>query len=124
MTARKPVGARVDAANEPSAGDRLTASVLAVWDLDEHELLQLAQAAKLADRLADLDAIVDRDGVMLPVDADHGPRVHPAQIEARMSRIALARLLAALRLPVDATSPGRVQRRTGVRGPYDMTGIA
>jgi hypothetical protein len=95
-----------------------------MWDLDEHELLQLAQAAKLADRLAALDAIVDAEGVMLPGTADNPARVHPALIESRQSRIALARLLAALRLPTDAHGTGRAQRRTGVRGPYDLGGIA
>ncbi|MCU1624085.1 MAG: hypothetical protein JWL79_2930 [Frankiales bacterium] len=120
-TPHEPATRAPKAAPEPSAGARLTTAVLAAWELDEHELLQLASAAKLADRLADLDAIVDRDGVLLPTDPT---RVHPALIEARMSRIALARLLAALRLPVDAADAGRPQRRTGARGPYRMGGVA
>jgi hypothetical protein len=111
-------------ATAPTAGEKLTASVLAVWDLDEHELLQLAQAAKLADRLAALDAIVDDQGVMVAGTADTAARVHPALIESRQSRIALARLLAALRLPTDSHGTGRAQRRTGVRGPYNVGGVA
>jgi hypothetical protein len=47
---------------------------------------------------------------------------HPAVVEARQQRLALARLLAALRLPAgaedDLAAGRRPQRRVGVRGFY------
>ncbi|MDQ3452051.1 MAG: hypothetical protein M3493_05025 [Actinomycetota bacterium] len=42
-------------------------------------------------------------------------------MEARQQRIALARLLAALRLPAGEVEQ-RPQRRVGVRGTYGITG--
>ncbi|HLM07095.1 MAG TPA: hypothetical protein VK402_18085 [Blastococcus sp.] len=47
-------------------------------------------------------------------------------MEARQQRIALARLLAALRLPAGEEEAGdrRPQRRMGVRGVYGVGGVA
>ena len=55
-----------------------------------------------------------------------GRRAHPALVEARQQRIALARLLAALRLPAGEEEAGdrRPQRRMGVRGVYGVGGVA
>jgi hypothetical protein len=47
-------------------------------------------------------------------------RVHPAYTEARQQQIALARVLAALRLPSGDEEAGRPQKRVGVRGPYAL----
>ena len=52
-----------------------------------------------------------------------GPRVHPALVELRQQRIALARLLAALRVPTGEDT-GRAQHRTGVRGVYGIRGVS
>ncbi len=77
------------------------------------------------DLLEHLDAEVRRDGAM--VDSAQGRRAHPALVEARQQRIALARLLAALRLPAGEESEvggdRRPQRRMGVRGVYGV-GVA
>ncbi len=55
-----------------------------------------------------------------------GDRANPAAVEARQQRIALARLLAALRLPAgeedDRQAGARAQRRVGVRGVYGVRG--
>lgn len=55
-----------------------------------------------------------------------GQRVHPALVEARQLRIALARLIAALPLPAgdedDQAAGRRPQRRVGVRGIYTLGG--
>jgi len=105
-------------------GRRLWASVVADFELDTYELALLAQATRTVDTLNTLDAIVRREGEM--VESTTGSvKVHPALVEARQSRIALARLLAALRLPDGedgAGTTGRRQRRVGARGVYGIRG--
>ena len=98
------------------SGRALWRSVVDRFDLDEHELALLREASRLVDLLDLLDAAVKRDGAML------GDRVHPAAVESRQSRLALARLLAALRLPDGVETATRPQRRGGARRPYRMTG--
>lgn len=78
-------------------GRRLWSSVLAEFELDEHELALLREAVRTVDLLDDLAAAVGRDGPL--VESPQGVKAHPAAVEARQQRIALARLLAALRLP-------------------------
>lgn len=103
-------------------GLRLWRSIVAEFDLDEHELILLEQTARTADLVALLVAEV----------ADHGPvdeagKVRPATIELRQQRIVLARLLAALRVPLadhdvedaEKHGPPRLQRR-GTRGVYAL----
>lgn len=80
-----------------AAGRRLWSSVVEPFDLDEHELALLRQACRTADLLDKLDAEVRRDGPM--VGSGDGRKAHPTAVESRAQRIALARLLAALRLP-------------------------
>ena len=67
-----------------------------------------------------LAAAVAADGVM------RGGKVHPGLVEARQLRIALARLLGALRLPAgdedDQAAGRRPQRRVGARGVYQIGG--
>lgn len=108
-----------------AAGLRLWRAVLEAWELDEHELSLLREACRTVDLLERLDARVRRDGPV--IDGPQGQRAHPAAVEARQQRIALARLLAALRLPdgdVGDASAGRRQRRVGARGVYVMRGVA
>jgi hypothetical protein len=108
-------------AGTKASGRRLWRSVLVEYDCEEHELALLREMVRTVDKLDELAAVVDRDGVMVP-----GPglttRVHPALVEARQLRIAFARLAAALRLPSgdegDPAANRRPQRRSGVRGPY------
>lgn len=97
--------------------ERLRAAVLADYDLAEHELALLTEACRTADLCDDLQQRLAADGPV--VDGANGPKVHPAAVELRQQRIALARLLAALRVPDDdEATAGRTQRRTGVRGVY------
>jgi hypothetical protein len=69
-----------------------------------------------------LDVELRRDGVLL--DGPRGARSHPAAVESRQQSIALARILAALRLPAgtdgDQQAGTRPQRRVGVRGIYKV----
>ena len=106
-----------------ASGGKLWRGVLADWDLEEHELALLKEATRTVDLLDRLDAIVADEGPV--IDGKAGKRVHPAAIEARQGRIALARLVAVLRLPDgaedDQSAGTRPQRRPGVRGVASMT---
>jgi hypothetical protein len=61
------------------------------------------------------------------VEGPHGSKPHPAVVEARQSKIALARLTAALRLPAgdetDQAAGRRPQRRVGMRGVYGVRAV-
>ena len=119
---RPPSGAGV-------AGAKLWRAVLDEYELEEHELLLLLlrEAVRTVDTLDALEARVTADGPLL--GSSQGDRAHPALVEARQQRIALARLLAALRLPAGEESETagqdrRPQRRMGVRGVYGVGGVA
>jgi hypothetical protein len=117
-------------AGSKTSGKRLWRSILAEYELEEHETALLREMVRTVDQLDQLQAVVERDGPMVA-----GPglakRVHPALVEARQLRITLARLAAALRLPAgeedtDDAKQGtrRPQRRVGVRGPYRLRGVS
>ncbi len=116
--------------NPPSgtraAGRRLWVSVLAGYELEEHEMALLVEAVRTVDLLADLDAAVRKEGAI--VESPQGRKANPAAVEARQQRIALARLLAALRLPAgeegDQAEGRRPQRRVGVRGVHAIRGAS
>jgi hypothetical protein len=107
-----------------AAGAKLWREVLAEYELEQHELLLLREAVRTIDALDALEARVSADGPLL--GSSQGDRAHPALVEARQQRIALARLLAALRLPAGEEEAGdrRPQRRMGVRGVYGVGGVA
>lgn len=109
-----------------AAGRRLWDSVLDQYELEEHELSLLVEAVRTVSLLEELDAMIRKDGAV--IDSPQGKKAHPAAVEARQQRIALARLLAAMRLPSgeDDQQSGatRPQRRGGVRAPYSITGAA
>ena len=75
-------------------------------------------ACRAADRL---DAL-EREAAVTPfvVDGARGPATHPVHVEVRQAAVLLARLLAALRLPDEAT--GRRPQRRQVRGTYAAAG--
>lgn len=118
-----PVGSK-------SSGKRLWRSILAEYELEEHETALLREMVRTVDQLDALQAAVDRDGLMV-AGPGMAKRVHPAAVEARQARITLARLAAALRLPAgeEDTSDAkhgtrRPQRRVGVRTPYRLRGVS
>ena len=113
---KPPTGAR-------ASGIRLWDSVLSEYELEEHEMALLREAVRLVDVLDALDRVVRAEGVLH--DTPQGLRAHPAVVESRQQKIALARLLAALRLPAGEEEAGetrRPQRRVGVRGMYAIRG--
>ena len=107
------------------AGRRLWDSVAGEFELDQHETALLVEAVRTVDLLTMLDEAVRKDGAL--IDSPQGVKAHPAAVEARQQRIALARLLAALRLPAggedDRQANARPQRRAGVRGHYGVRGV-
>jgi len=114
-----------DSFPEPPAG--LCAGGLALWasltgsfDLASHELVILKEACRTVDLLDVMQLSIDRDGPVLPWGA--GTRANPAAVEARQSRITLARLFASLGIPADGE--GRTGQRGAARGVYRMDGAA
>jgi hypothetical protein len=109
-----------------ASGRRLWSSVLDDYELEEHERAMLLEACRSLDLLDELDKAVRRDGAV--VSSPQGERAHPAAVEARQQKIALARLLAALRLPAgsedDQAEGRRPQRRVGARGVNGIRGAA
>lgn len=97
------------------AGRELWSAISGGYDLERHEAVVLAQAAKVADRIAALDDVVDLEGVI-----DSGGFANRALVESRQQRLVLARLLTALRLPDQLD---QMPQRRGVRGFYGPRGV-
>lgn len=98
-----------------AAGRRLWADVLDRFELDEHELALLREAVRCVDLLDRLNETVRRDGPTI-TNTRGDVVTHPAAVEARQTRLVLARLIASLRLPDDDGE--RAQRRGAARGSY------
>lgn len=98
-----------------AGGKKLWSAVCEDYELAAHELSVLLQACRTVDSLDALEEVVRAEGVT--AESSQGARVHPCLVEARQQRLALAKLLASLRIPVDdAEDAGRLpQRRGGVR---------
>ena len=93
------------------------------YELEQHELVLLVQACRVVTTLDALDAEVQRAGAVVAT-AGGGTKASPAAIESRQQSIALARVLAALRLPAGAAGDhqlgARPQRRSAPRGVYGL----
>jgi hypothetical protein len=87
-------------------------------ELDAREVSWLTEACRVADRVAELEAAVDRDGVVASGSKGQ-PVPHPALREARLQRDQAARLLARLDLPAEdeEVAPGvrRARRAASAR---------
>ena len=116
MTSSTPEPAAEDTG---PVGRRLWDAINREYELKEHELVLLRQAVRVVDTCADLQALLDRDGLLLR------DRIHPASVELRQQRLLLGRLIVALRVPLgdtgDEDAP-RAQYR-GLRGPYAPRGL-
>ena len=91
-------------------------TILVAYQLSETEDVLLRQAVRTVDNVAELDAVLAAEGPLVP--GRDGVKAHPALVEVRQQRLVLARLLSALRLPVEESSP-RTQHR-GTRGVYGL----
>jgi hypothetical protein len=102
------------------AGRRLWDALTDDYELEEHELVLLRQAVRVADTCTDLQALLDRDGLLVR------DRIHPASVELRLQRLLLGRLIVALRVPSGDTGSDEDASRTqyrGLRGPYQPRGL-
>ncbi len=104
-----------------AAGRRLWVSVVSDYEMDEHELAVLTEATRTVDLLDELDAAIRSEGAI--VDSPQGRRANPAATEARQQRIVLARLLAALRMPVGEAGDEQANARPRRRGPRGVYGV-
>lgn len=103
-------------------GLRLWTTITGEYDLEEHELVLLRAAARTVDLCDDLEGRIRREGSV--IQSPQGMKAHPATVEIRQQHIALARLMAALRMPSgdegDQLPGRRPQRRSGARGIYAL----
>lgn len=104
------------------AGRRLYEDVIGKYDLEEHELALLLEACRTVDMCERLQVIIDESGVMT-VTGQGLPKVNPAVVELRYQRIALARIISALRLPDEDEGLNRPQWRQGTRRPYSLKAV-
>lgn len=104
------------------SGRALWTAVLTDYELDEHETATLLQACRITDHCDALQRLLEAEGIMS--ESSQGVRVHPALVELRQQGIALARLMAALRIPAGESDDGRTHARPGVRGVYAVGGGA
>jgi hypothetical protein len=93
--------------------------VQASFQLDPHKMPGLLLACRQLDDVARLEALLDRDGLVVAC-SNGQPRLSAVVTELRQARLAAARLLDALALPVDesgATAPAvkRARRVTESR---------
>lgn len=95
-------------------GRKLWQAITGEFELAEHELAQLEEAARTRDLLGRLRAELDASPVML--ESSQGMRLHPAVAELRQQRLALARLLATLGVP--GLDEDELPAARGVRGVY------
>ncbi|MEZ5116174.1 MAG: hypothetical protein R2737_07890 [Candidatus Nanopelagicales bacterium] len=68
------------------------------FELDGRECATLAAACRQADDIAALEAVIDRDGLVV-LGAAGQPRLSAAVTEVRQGRLALAKMLGELALP-------------------------
>ena len=120
--AKKPIPA--PPAGTGVNGAKLWRELTRRYEFEQHETALLREMVRTVDLLDRLAAIVKREGAI--VKGPHGSKPHPAIVESRQQKIALARLTAALRLPAGdqdqdpAAGRRRPQRRVGVRGVYGV----
>jgi phage terminase small subunit len=89
------------------------------WELDARDLAVLEAACRQADDVAELEAAVGRDGVMVTGAAGQR-RLNGAVTELRGARLALGRLLGQVDLPDEERRPvteasRRAQRAANMR---------
>ena len=102
-----------------AAGRALWRAVVGDYDLDAAELVILTAACRQADDVALLEATIADNGATV-TGSQGQPRLNAALTEVRQGRIALAKLLAELRLPSDedegaGRSPAAVRARAAAQ---------
>ena len=116
MTMRKPAGLGV-------GGSALWRDVAGKYELDAAQTVQLTEACRMKDRLDKLDELLRGDVACwstILFDLDGTPvslRIDGALAQANTTANTMKQLLAAMRLPDEATGK-RPQARGGARGAY------
>ena len=80
------------------------------WELDARDLHALEQAARAADRAAELDLLIERDGLMV-AGSNGQDRLHPAVAEQRMQRQLSALLVSKIALEPPKAKTGHLSGR-------------
>jgi hypothetical protein len=83
------------------------------WKLNARDFATLESAARAADRLVALEAVVARDG-LTTVGSTGQRRLHPAVGEIRLQRQLLAGLLAKVAIEPPPERTGRLSARSGI----------
>jgi len=96
------------------ATTNMTVGTVAYSAPESHELVLLESAARTADLIADLQSLIDEEGLVL------GGRTHPGVAEIRQQRLVLARLMAALRMPTGDEDDRPSRQRRSIRGVYRL----
>lgn len=78
-------------------GRKLWQAITKSFELTESEAVLLEESARCRDRIKQLRAVVDAEGVT--VQSPQGVKAHPALVEERSQRKMLGQLLASMRLP-------------------------
>ncbi len=86
------------------AGRDLWRRVTSAYEVESHEVPALLLAARQLDDVARLEELLDRDGLVVAGSSGQ-PRLSAVVAELRLSRLAAARLLDALGLPVEGEEP-------------------
>ena len=112
MTPRTTTKAPAAPAELAAPGRKLWREVAGAYDLDVHERPILAEACRLADRAAELEAAIEADGLTVTGSAGQ-PRLNPAVAEVRQTRVALTRCLGAIAFPGEDGTPQKAANRHG-----------
>lgn len=83
-----------------TAGGALWDDLTGVYDFTPAELVIVAAAARQADDVARVEAVIAADGAVVPGSKGQ-PRLSAAITEARQGRVALAKLIGELAIPAD-----------------------
>jgi phage terminase small subunit len=98
------------------SGRAMWRSVLGDFELTDHEQVILRECCRTLDTIDGLQQVLEDEG--FTSTTSQGKRVHPSLAELRQQRLAFARLVSALRIPLDDVE-GRTQSRP-IRGVYGL----
>ena len=94
-----------------STGRALWRRLVGVYEFEEHELAVLEVAARQADDVAALEALIVDQGMTVTGSTGQS-RLNPAIAEVRQGRLALGKLLGLLALPDEFDRPATAASRT------------
>lgn len=98
-------------------------AVTSDYELEQHEVVLLAELCRAVDACATLQALVDAEG-FTSVNRLGEVKVHPCLVELRQQRLLVGKLLALLRIPLgEAGEDGDRGQVRAIRGVY-MPGVS